>query len=69
MITYTDSTFFACQLDESTNVSNLSQLLVYNRYVADKKTKKEFLFCQLLETTSKAADFFQVMFDILTKLD
>ena len=60
---------FALQMDESTDVSNLSQLLVYSRYVADETIKEEFLFCQPLETTSKAADVFHVLIDFLTKLD
>ena len=58
---------FALQMDESTDVSNLSQLLVYSRYVADETIKEEFLFCQPLETTSKAADVFQVLIDFFDK--
>ena len=48
---------FALQLDESTDISNLSQLLVYVRYVGDERINEEFLFCQPLETTSKAVEF------------
>ena len=36
---------FALQLNESTYISNLSQLLVYVRYVADERINEEFLFC------------------------
>ena len=50
------SPVFALQLDESTDISNLSQLLVYVRYVADERINEEFLFCQPLETTSKAVE-------------
>ena len=39
------SPVFALQLDESTGISNLSQLLVYVRYVADERINEEFLFC------------------------
>ena len=39
------SPVFALQLDESTDISNLSQLLVYVRYVADERINEEFLFC------------------------
>ena len=46
------SPVFALQLDESTDISNLSQLLVYVRYVADERINEEFLFCQPLETIS-----------------
>ena len=43
------SSVFALQLDETTDVSNLSH--VYTRYVADKRINEEFFFCQPLETT------------------
>ena len=47
------STVFALQLDESIDISNLSQLLVYVRYVADERINEEFLFCQPLETIDR----------------
>ena len=61
------SSVFALQLDESTDISNLSQLLVYVRYVADERINEEFLFCQPLETTSKAVDVFQMLIDFFDK--
>ena len=61
------SPVFALQLDETTDVSNFSQLLVYIRYVADERINEEFLFCQPLETTSKAANVFQVLIDFFDK--
>ena len=36
------SPVFALQLDKTTDVSNFSQLLVYIRYVADKRLMKNF---------------------------
>ena len=53
------SLVFALQLDETTDVSNFSQLLVYIRYVADEGLMKNF--CQPLKTTSKAADVFHLI--------
>uniref|UniRef100_A0A3B3HNV3 Uncharacterized protein n=1 Tax=Oryzias latipes TaxID=8090 RepID=A0A3B3HNV3_ORYLA len=47
---------FSLQLDETTDVANLSQLAVFVRYVKDDMIKEEFLFCKPLTTTSKAAD-------------
>ncbi|KAM5132134.1 protein FAM200C-like [Mantella aurantiaca] len=47
---------FSLQLDETTDVSNLSQLTVFVRYVKDDMIKEEFLFCKPLTTTTKAAD-------------
>ncbi|XP_064118974.1 protein FAM200C-like [Macrobrachium nipponense] len=51
-----DAGLFALQLDESTDVSSDSQLLVFTRYVYERKFKEEFLFCQPLETTTKGED-------------
>ena len=47
----------------------ISQLLVYIRYVADDRISEEFLFCQPLEITSKAADVFQVLIDFFDKTE
>ena len=65
------SLVFALQLDESTDISNLSQLLVYVKYsyVADERINEEFLFCQPLETTSKAVDVFQMLIDFFDKTE
>ena len=45
------SRVFPLQLDESTDVSNFSQLLAYSRYVGYGTILEEFLFFQPLETT------------------
>ena len=63
------SPVFALQLDEGTDISNLSQLPVYVRYVADEGINEEFLFCQPLETTSKAVDVFQMLIDFFDKTE
>ena len=63
------SPVFALQLDESTDISNLSQLLVYVRYVADERINEEFLFCQPLETTLKAVDVLQMLIDFFDKTE
>ena len=49
------------QLDESTDVSNMSQLIVYTRYINDGGIKDESLFCESLQTTTKAADVFLLL--------
>lgn len=38
--------YFAMQLDESTDITNLAQLLVYVRYSYKDKIEEDFLFCQ-----------------------
>ncbi|XP_076344197.1 protein FAM200C-like isoform X1 [Tachypleus tridentatus] len=50
------SPLFSFQLDESTDVSSCSQLLVFVRYINSGDIKDEFLFCSAHETTTKADD-------------
>ena len=50
------SPVFAIKLDESVDVENLSQLLVFVRYVHDQGIKEDLLFCRPLKTTTQAAD-------------
>jgi hypothetical protein len=54
------SCMFSIQLDESTDVTHLAQLLVYVRYVYSDDIKTEFLLCKLSETTT-AGDIFKVV--------
>ena len=49
------------QLDESTDVSNYSQLLVFVRYVHENDIKEEFLFCEPLTQTTRAVDVMEVI--------
>jgi len=55
------SPFFAIQCDETTDVAQLSQLLVYVRFVGPSLIEEEILFCRPLETTAKAENVFQVV--------
>ncbi|XP_073524942.1 protein FAM200C-like [Phyllobates terribilis] len=56
---------FSLQLDETTDVSNLSQLAIFVCYVKDNMIKEEFLFCKPLTTTTKAADVKKLVDDFL----
>ena len=47
---------FAIQLDESVDVSSVSQLMVFVRYAVGTSIKEELLFCSALDTTTKASD-------------
>ncbi|KAI6659386.1 Protein ZBED8-like [Oopsacas minuta] len=49
---------FCLQLDELTDIANISQLVVYIRYITDGGIKDEFLFCEGLQTRTKAGDVF-----------
>ena len=52
---------FSIQLDESSDVANCSQLLVYVRYIYEGDFKDEFLLCKPLETTTTARDVFDTV--------
>jgi hypothetical protein len=51
-----NSPFFSIQLDESTDVSQCSQLMVFVRYINGSCVEEEFLFCEPLPTTTTAID-------------
>ena len=47
---------FSIQLDESVDVSSVSQLMVFVRYAVGTPVKEELLFCIALNTSTKASD-------------
>lgn len=63
------SPFFAIQLDESTDVAQCSQLLVFVRYIQDYTIKDEILFSTELTTTTKAVDVMSAVSDFFGKHD
>ena len=60
---------FSLQLDETTDVSSLSQLAVFVRYVKDDMIQEDFLFCRPLTTTTKAADVKKLVDDFFRDND
>ena len=60
---------FCIQLDESTDVANCSQLLVYVRYIYEGDFKDEFHFCKPLETTTTARGVFDTVGSFLQNHD
>ncbi|XP_042901722.1 protein FAM200C-like [Parasteatoda tepidariorum] len=60
---------FSMQLDETTDISNYSQLLVFVRYVSLDTIKEEFLFCESLLQTTKAVDVLAMLNVFFTKQD
>ncbi|XP_066941056.1 protein FAM200C-like [Macrobrachium rosenbergii] len=54
------SPFFAIQLDETTDIAHLPQLLVYSRFISENQVG-EFLFCRPLITTTKAEDIMNIV--------
>ena len=60
------SEFYVLQLDESTDVAGLAQLLVYVRYVYGGSIKEDILFCKPLETRTTGEDIFKVLDSFVT---
>ncbi|XP_071041837.1 protein FAM200C-like [Parasteatoda tepidariorum] len=60
---------FSMQLDETTDISNYSQLLVFVHYVSLDTIKEEFLFCESLLQTTKAVDVLAMLNVFFTKQD
>ena len=48
--------YFAIQLDETTDLSSNSQLMVYVRYKGADNFEEELLFCSPLELRSRGID-------------
>lgn len=59
--------YFALQVDESTDITNMAQLLVFIRFDYQSEVKEEFLFCKHLESNTKAEDIFNVINEYIMK--
>jgi len=55
------SNYFAMQLDESTDISNFSQLLVYIRYIYKEEILEDFLFSKTLNGKTTGDDIFTLI--------
>ncbi|XP_061602956.1 zinc finger BED domain-containing protein 5-like [Cololabis saira] len=55
------SRYFSIELDETTDVADLAQLLVYVRYENDGAATEDLLFCQPLQTRTTADQIFQLL--------
>jgi hypothetical protein len=58
---------FGLQLDESTDEAQCSQLMAFVRYTTETCMKEEFLFCELLLATTKAAYVYQLIDEFFSK--
>ena len=52
---------FAIQLDETTDMSNCAQLLVFVRYATKDSIRSELLLSNELRTTTKGKDVFRLV--------
>ncbi|XP_014349988.2 zinc finger BED domain-containing protein 5-like [Latimeria chalumnae] len=55
------SSYFALQLDESTDVASVANLLVYMKYEFEYELLEDFLFCRPLPTRTCAEDLFNIL--------
>ncbi|XP_060772998.1 SCAN domain-containing protein 3-like [Neoarius graeffei] len=55
------SDWFAIQLDETMDLSNLAVLLVYIRYAHEGRFHEDFLFCKVLAGTTTAGEIFRML--------
>lgn len=53
------SNYFAIQLDESTDITNYAQLMVFVRYQYINQIYEDLLFCRELLTTTRGIDIFE----------
>ena len=65
------SPVFGIQLNDSVDSANISELMVFVRYIHNKTIEKDFLFCHSLETTTKASNVLKPVEDFFAaeKLD
>ena len=59
--------YFALQVDESTDNANTAQLLAFIRFIDEDEIVNRFLFCKELSTTTKGEDVFNILNDYLSK--
>lgn len=62
-----NSDFFAIQLDESTDITNYAQLMVYVRYIFQTKVEEDYLFCEALPTRTTAEEIFKKLNDFFAE--
>ncbi|KAM3835905.1 zinc finger BED domain-containing protein 5-like [Diretmus argenteus] len=60
-----ESHFFSIQLDESTDVANCAQLMVYVRFIKELSVQEKFLFCHPLPARTTAAELFKALNDFI----
>jgi len=61
-------TNFSLQVDESTDITNMAQLLVYIRYDCHNVLNEEYLFCKSLESNTNVENIFKIIDDYLSTI-
>jgi hypothetical protein len=57
---------FSLQINESTGIAGLAQLLVFVRYCFEENVQEEFMFCLLLSERCTGSDIFRAVNDYFT---
>ena len=63
LITRLQKVKFAIQIDESTDIASVAQLLVYVRYIWDGESLEDFLFCKALLGRTTGEELFKAVND------
>ena len=58
---------FFIQLDESTDILNVSHLMVFVRWASVTSIEEAILFCSSLQSTTRTADIYYKMWMIISK--
>ncbi|VVC39621.1 Ribonuclease H-like domain,HAT, C-terminal dimerisation domain,Domain of unknown function DUF4371 [Cinara cedri] len=64
-----DCNFFALQIDESTDIANMAQLIVFIRFDRNDEIIEEFLFCKPLQTHTTSEIIFTTINEYLIEID
>ncbi|KAL4088775.1 hypothetical protein QTP88_023859 [Uroleucon formosanum] len=64
-----DCNFFILQIDESTDIANMAQLLVFIRFDRNDEIIEEFLFCKSLQTHTTSEIIFTTINEYLIEID
>lgn len=59
--------YFSLQVDESTDISNIADLICLVRYDFENTTHEEFLFCKPLQTRTTAEEIFNLIDNYVNK--
>lgn len=62
-----DSSKFAIQLDESTDISKMAQLLLFVRYIYEGSIHEDILFCRPLEGHTRGKDIYKKVNEFFEK--
>ncbi|XP_069498778.1 zinc finger BED domain-containing protein 5-like [Ambystoma mexicanum] len=66
LITQLQTSLFALQLDEATDISREAHLIAYVRYCGATTILEDFLFCKAIKTRATASELFDILNDFMS---